>query len=536
MVALADSSCGAEWSPVEAGLRLIRPSQLTRRPTVGATLTQGMHNPLHWYSELCGKLGSPAVESFVAENQNIADQYTVLSCDDACPTTQHSALEFTPSPTQHSLIDEVSHEPITSTEDAFYLDRYCYILCSWLDVFDAAKHFSLVVPHLCLAQPVLRLSALAWASKQYYLTHLTQAADTSLSYCDRALQMLTTSLNDMSQSSSQATFASCLLLAICELMGDSYRDWQLHLEGTYSLVLTHGWHGCSGGLGGACFWIYCRMDVLSSLATAESTRLDTSLWLLRDDALAPCDMSEAWGVDAWANYAIFLLAQVHNLLCSVRETDAPDTFPSLTDTWNILQGKMEIHKRRQPLQFKPLAVLEGRDSNETPFPNVRFLNETISLGTQFFDIAELLLILARPERSRRDRADRYRMEAKTFMTLAKRVVAVSISNRHEINWIGATQLLSVAGMALHDWSERKALLQCLKDMHLQTGWNTREVIDGLLAWWGWAAPLDERGQSWSDIHEEIGPYASAGEWMLRMYDCGVIMKAARGEVTNLSRG
>lgn len=69
------------------------------------------------------------------------------------------------------------------------------------------------------------------------------------------------------------------------------------------------------------------------------------------------------------------------------------------------------------------------------------------------------------------------------------------------------------------------MLKCLKNIHLQTGWNTKENIKGLLTWWGWCAPLDERGHSWEDVHWEIGLYASAGEWMLRMYDAGVIIAA-----------
>jgi hypothetical protein len=55
-------------------------------------------------------------------------------------------------------------------------------------------------------------------------------------------------------SSSAATFASCLLLAHCEMIGASTQDWHLHIAGAYSLIRAYGWHGQSGGLGQACFW------------------------------------------------------------------------------------------------------------------------------------------------------------------------------------------------------------------------------------------------------------------------------------------
>ncbi|KEF52421.1 uncharacterized protein A1O9_11662 [Exophiala aquamarina CBS 119918] len=416
---------------------------------------------------------------------------------------------------------------MTASEDSFYMERYCYVLASWFDIFDSTKHFSKVVPHLSLSHSLLRLSILAWAAKHYYLTKLTQSVDTSLAYYDRALRMLTTTVSDNSMSSSPAVFASCLLLAISELMGDSYQDWQLHLEGTYSLVMTHGWHGHSVGLGGACFWVYARMDVLSSLSTAECSRLPTELWLPTNDEAELYGLLSTPSTEDWSNQTVFLLAQIHNLLCKVRAEESADTFSSLLATWNALREKIQLHQQRQPYHFKPLAVLEASDTKDDSFPTKRYLNESISLATQFWDVAKLLFILARPERCRRERSDRYRIEAKTFITLARQTIATSVHNRHEANWVGATQLLSVTGMALTDWAERKALVKCFKDIHLRTGWNTHEMIDALLAWWGWSAPLNERGQSWTDVHEEIGPYASASEWMLRMFDCGVVMKAAR---------
>lgn len=277
------------------------------------------------------------------------------------------------------------------------------------------------------------------------------------------------------------------------------------------------------------------MDVLSSLATAEPSRLDTALWLPSDDAMAPSEDSEGWTVDAWSNYTIFLLAEIHNFLCKVRKEEPYSPLGPLMENWTTLRERLEAHGNQQPLQFKPLAVLETYEDNtdtENPFPTVRYLSEAVTLGTQLFGVAHLLLTLARPEQSRHDRVERFNTEANVFLTHVKRVVANSIHNRHPINWVGAPQLLSVAGLALSDWAERKALLQCLKDLHVQTGWNTRDNIRGLLSWWGWAAPLNERSQSWSDVRQEIGPYASVGEWILRMYDTGVIMEAARRERQN----
>ena len=458
----------------------------------------------------------------------------MLSLDDVSTSTPQvaSVSDYTtPSELPRSPTDP-SCAVVTVAKDAFYLDRYCYRLGPWFDLFDVKKHFSLVLPHLSLSHPLLHLSLLACAAKQYYLSNLGESADTALLYYDQALRMLTVSLSEASECSSPAVLVSCVLLATCEMIGDCYQNWYLHVEGCYSLLTTHGWHGCCGGIPEACFWVYCRMDILSSLATAKPTQLDTTLWLPSEDALAPTSESDDWSADAWANYSVLLIAQVHNFLCKVRGEVFYKLPPSLLEEWKRLNDRVDAHERRQPLQFKPLTVLDVH-THENPggalFPCVRYNCESACTANQLMDLAHLLLILARPESSRRDRAARFEAEANAFMTYVRRVVANSINNRHELNWVCAVQPLSSAGLGLTEWTERKALLKCLKDIHLLTGWNTRENIKGLLAWWGWAAPLDERGQSWEDMHQGIGPYASAGEWMLRMYDAGVIMAARRRE-------
>lgn len=88
------------------------------------------------------------------------------------------------------------------------------------------------MPHLALSHPLLLLSSFACAAKQYYLT-LTLRADTALTYYDDALRMLTAALEDVSRSSSTAVFASCLLLAHCEMIDASNQNWHLHLSGTF---------------------------------------------------------------------------------------------------------------------------------------------------------------------------------------------------------------------------------------------------------------------------------------------------------------
>lgn len=142
------------------------------------------------------------------------------------------------------------------------MNRFCTVIGPWFDLFDSRRRFSLEVPHLALQHRLLLLSALACAATQHHLTS-AQPVKTALTYYDEALQLLGVSLKDFSRSSSAAVFASCLLLAHCEMIGASTRDWHLHLSGALSLVTTYGWNRCTAGLGQACLWCVISVPTYS---------------------------------------------------------------------------------------------------------------------------------------------------------------------------------------------------------------------------------------------------------------------------------
>jgi hypothetical protein len=498
-----------QWSPGEAGL--------SRKELQAAlSLVQANAQP-----------PLTAANTFINETEAIASQYIIANPPSFSSPEYHYSVpspaaalprqDSIYSPSFNGISPSATFAPSPSMErsrriglssDLFYLDKYCHVIGPWFDLFDQDRNFSLVVPHLSLENPLLQLSSLACASRQYHLTSSSNV-DTALTYYDDALQMLTASLRDESTSSSAAVFASCLFLAHCEMIGASTQDWHLHISGTYSLIRTHGWHGRSGELGQACFWIYCRMDLLSSLATGERSRLDTSLWIPN-----PSSLPENWTIDTWANHAVFILAQVHNFLCKIRQTS---TFaPCLFAEWQSLNNAIDSHEQNQPSIFRPLvSLLPSRDD---PFPSNLYISEGVCAALQIFDLARLLLILSRPERSRPERMARFQAQGEIATIYIDRIISNSIVNRHDINWATAVQLLSSAGHALVGWRKRKALLRCLIDIQSRTGWNTRDNVASLLRWWGWASVLNERGWEWRDVTEEIGDESSPGQALMRMFE------------------
>lgn len=168
--------------------------------------------------------------------------------------------------TDHSLQDDVANRqshiqspttsdlkrlqstgpPIRNERDALYMSNYVEVIGPWFDLFDSTdKHFSTIVPQLALSNHLLLYSCLAASARQYSLLNDTGSED-ALEYYNIALRTLHDHLNDRGHE--PATFASCLLIAHCEMIESHASDWSVHLQGTRQLVTTQGWNAASGGL------------------------------------------------------------------------------------------------------------------------------------------------------------------------------------------------------------------------------------------------------------------------------------------------
>ena len=222
--------------------------------------------------------------AFVDETQGVSDLYHVITASDNASS---------PSPYQHpspllALPDHATTTttiPVTDSTDAFFLWRYVDLIGPRFDMFDdAPRHFSTVVPQIALSDRLVLLACVAVAARQYFLVNGQQQQDheQALTYYNAALNLLSKRLQDSRPDS--AVFASCLLIAHCEMVESQATDWGLHLKGTGDILRMHRWHGLSGGLAQAvCYvpflcdfhlpqltWNFCPTVVLDLLQDDHS--------------------------------------------------------------------------------------------------------------------------------------------------------------------------------------------------------------------------------------------------------------------------
>lgn len=384
-------------------------------------------------------------------------------------------------------------------------------------MFDStSRYFSLALPHMALSNRLVLLSCLAAAARQYSLV-TDRGHHDALVYYNEALKTLYERLNDSGHEA--ATFASCLLIAHCEMVESKASDWNLHLKGTGELVMMHHWNGRSGGLAQAVrvfsptlptnlskngqldadcrksFWIYYRMIILASLASGMSAAVN--LGQLLPLGYFP-DPAGEWTLDAWQSKVVYLLGSTHRFWARTRTNhhqDADDALDKLTAEWNSLGDQLLRHQDQAPAMCQALSIIPAYE-DENPFEAVRYVNGPVSAAWQMLHTAYLVLTLSQPCSPRA--AARLTLlsspeVAHKALSYARKIVANSIANRCTIAWANAVQLLTMAGQCLVEAKERQACLRALDDIQHHTGWNTRVNMETLFATWRRGGTVDGGG-------------------------------------------
>ena len=439
-----------------------------------------------------GHSGHPEPHSsvaFVSENCRVESNYEVLQTVQSPHSVQDEARRHSSSsakPPRSAPDLARARLPIEDAVSAFFMERYCNIIGPWFDMFDTTKQWSHAVSHLALSNRSLLQSIIASCAKQHSLVY-HESTVSALDYYNCALKELSAALGDPAIKDSAAIFASCLLIGYCEMIDARSLDWHTHLSGTASLCTTQGWHGSSGGVAQSCFWVYCRMDLLASIARSEHTLLPTSSWLGTGASVYSYDDGQTFEPDSWCNRVVLFLAETHNLLCDIGESSYKHKLlhgPAISGRWNRMSSIVSMHESHRPATFYPVIELPPL-SAASSFKRTIYVSPAAAAATQMLDLAELFLILAFPDLSHTARITRLSSHSITVkaLDLSRRIVANSINNRHTVAWANAVQLLSTAGLCIVESDERAALLQVLGDIKAETGWSTEGHVVGLKAWW-----------------------------------------------------
>lgn len=350
-------------------------------------------------------------------------------------------------------------------------------IAPWLDKFDNNRHFQHIIPTMAPTHEHLKYSILALSARQIELMY-NKPTDQSLALYQEAIHTLLPHL----PTRSTAVIASCVILCVLEMLSCSPKAWQRHLDGCASLMEAVGIDGCVGGVEQALFWCFARMDVCGGLISSVKTLIPVSRWVSTGSLDEGVKLFQNLpGFDDWANYSVYLIAQVIDLL--MPGSSQQEATPCLADDkdkgrarwlklWEYICG---WHDRR-PEPLHPIMTIPS--SEPSPFPTIIFSNPAAISGNQLYHTASILMLQNQPP------GIRLQPKPRSILWHARRVCAISISNDHHGAWTNSLQPLWIAGRCMSNPMEHKAILTLLEKIERESGWGTSWRADDLKAYWG----------------------------------------------------
>ncbi|OHF00466.1 hypothetical protein CORC01_04216 [Colletotrichum orchidophilum] len=381
-------------------------------------------------------------------------------------------------------VGEVSsdHEPpsLPLEEECALWKNWVDEISPWLDKFDNQRHFQHSLPTMARAHDHLRYSMLALSARQLELKDKSRPTDQSLALYQEAIHLLLPQL----PTRTTAVIASCVVLCVLEMASCSPKAWRRHLDGCASLMEAVGMNGFVGGVEQALFWCFVRMDVCGGLISSVKTLIPVNHWA------SPVNLETDVGLflnspghDMWANYAVYLCAQVLDLLAPLAKAnpgglffDGPRNDMRYRVQWMNLWRYVENWHSRRPSQMQHIMSIPSSDAE--PFPKILYSNPAAISGNQLYHTASLLMLQNRPASLRLSPRPR------SALWHARQICGISMTNHHHGAWTNSVQPLWIAGRCMSHITEHRAILQLLEKIETESGWGTKWRADDLKEFWG----------------------------------------------------
>lgn len=436
-------------SPAEA--------ELSPASLAGLSQTPGVTGPLEWYD----LLAQDAIRE--GRRQNLFggghdwqfDENNLSRRHSQLPESNHCDEQILPSDWPTSAVGPDGLEPSQSPtfsrppwrtagriclegDDLTYFRYYIDVIGPLLDLFDPAKHFTSVVPHLALLNVGLFKSCLATAARHksicrddgaatpsepqspapWSVYHGQESATAATQYYYETLHYLSKTLSYTSYVHSHEILATAIMINTYEMFSiSSLPDWDRHLRGAFWILRSQDNNGESvDGLRQAVWWAWLRQDTWAAFRQGRRTMTfwqpQKSLESLTADELASRMVYIAAkcveyagiaaeyrnGSDQATEYLPHLIEQAEKLFQALVDWEKalPNSFRPISQALAPVEQASS-----SSLTTLPTSSVNGRDLHKVPepvevFPPIWIHPPSHAAAMQTFHFARIVVLLNQP--------------------------------------------------------------------------------------------------------------------------------------------
>ncbi|KAH7359616.1 fungal-specific transcription factor domain-containing protein [Pyrenochaeta sp. MPI-SDFR-AT-0127] len=387
-------------------------------------------------------------------------------------------------------------------EELVYFEYFVNVVAPILDLFDPARHFATVIPHLALRNVGLLKSLLAVGAchMAIYLPQepsnefvspippSTPASTFSLppstsriaeQYYYETLHYLSQNLLYQSYTTSHEILSTAIMISTYEMFGtissSDHSNWDRHLRGAFWIQRNSDTSGeSSHGLQRAVWWAWLRQDIWAAFRTGRPA-------LTIHQPKVP--MSELTS-DGLATRIIYIAAKCVQFAATPKEGDiagyieAGDTLMRMLDAW----------KRLLPASFEPIPVTIAQSSPSSTLEAQQVVPIWIhppahAAAIQTYHFARIIMILNQPSTGGLNMYQtRFKLLRESTSTICG--IAVAQQSQNLPSAFVSFQAVYAAALCAETQERQREILEILDKILTVSKFPSKSILDDLVNVWG----------------------------------------------------
>ncbi|KAJ5737920.1 uncharacterized protein N7483_003045 [Penicillium malachiteum] len=281
-----------------------------------------------------------------------------------------------------------SYEPIRLEQsEKKLLEHFVNSVSPWIDLFDPTTQFSTLVAHLAIHNAGLLNAILALSCRHLALNPKLGKSNTpikeeeALQYYYQTLHYVQKAMKYSGYQTSLELLSTTLIISAYEMLDNSSKDWERHLEGVFLIQRSQTIHGESGGLHSAVWWAWLCQDIWAAFREKRKT---LTFWVPQKplSVLSPHEL---------AARSIFTAAKVISYCADA--TDQANMGHQF-DEAVCLHQMLDDWQKHLRIQFSPLPC---NDHIKSYFPPIWIRPSAFTVAVQFYNVSKILLLAHKPK-------------------------------------------------------------------------------------------------------------------------------------------
>jgi hypothetical protein len=443
-------------------------SHITQKPSNYGHPTPQAHLPSYAVSNTTGQY---TPESRHGSHSHNGSDYSYLTA----PTSY--GVYATPVQTPGNSVMEIK-----TPKEALLMQVFVEEVGLWMDSMNPVKHFSQLLPHEAMYEPMLYHALLACGAKHLSLVNPQYKEEESLPYYETATSLLLRALQNQDRDTVRcATTAVCL--NVYEIMTERAMQRMNHIAGARALVKECHWNAKSTGIGAACFWLNVGMEILSCLHFNWQVAWDPDTWGIDMNMQPEMELGKE---EFWCHRMLYIIAKISNFRATIPRD--PELSPHYAQArhqervaeWRYLQGLCDIWFLNRPRTMANMLRVAPGPPNNSCFPETWYTGRAAPVAALFYHTAMCLLAQINPNLSKENPTMNSQM-----MQHAHEICSIVVHSKDRGIASVAIRSLAIAADCLTVRREQEEVLLRFDSIKEQTGWRIGFINEELKLKWGW---------------------------------------------------